>query len=212
MKMKRKILTFIIPLLLLGVFICSANARGGVFVIQPQQEAVETLPSLNTAESVAGNFSADGVIDFYILGSNGTVLQYYNKTDFAEFKVYPDVEGVCTLHMANNYESRNVTVNLQYGINFVVVLTGNVGLNFQMPSPSITITPEPSFDWSRIVDFFKNFGSFIITALLSLASKIRGFIEWIRNWRYRRWWNKKYRKPRTPSTVWDSSSQTPVSH
>jgi hypothetical protein len=211
MKMKRKILAFIIPILLLGVLICSANARGGVFVIQPQQEAVETLPRLNTAESAAGNVSADGLIDFYVLGPNGTILQCYNRTGFAEFKVYPDVEGVCTLHMANDYESRNVTVNLQYGVNFVVVLTGNIGLNFQMPPPSITVTPEPSFDWSRIVDFLKNFGSLIITALLSLASKIRGFIDWIRNLRYRRWWNKKYKKPRTPSDVWDSPLQPPVS-
>jgi hypothetical protein len=205
MIMKRKILAFIIPILLLGVFISSANARGGVSVIQPHQEAVEALPSLSTVESAAGNVSADGLIDFYILGPNGTVLQCYNRTSFTEFKVFPDVEGVCTLHMANNYESKDVTVNLQYGINFVVVLTGSVGLNFQIPPPSITVTPEPSFDWSRIWDFLKDFGSLIAGVLLSLAGKIRGFIDWIRNWRYRRWWGKKYKKPRTPSDILNSS-------
>jgi len=208
MKMTQKMLAFIIPILLLAVFTCSVNARGGVFVIQPHQKAVQSLPSLNTAESAAGNVSADGFIDFYVLGPSGTVLQCYNRTGFVEFKVSPDTEGMCTLHMANNYEAKNVIVNLQYGINFVIVATAS--LTLQIPPTSITITPTQPFDWSGVVDFLKTVGSFIFTILYPLIKAIRSFIDWVKNLRWKRWWKKKYGKPRTPSTVRDFSSQPPL--
>jgi hypothetical protein len=77
---------------LLAIVLASpVYARGGVFVIQPNQEAVQSLPSLNPDESAAGNFSATGPIDFYVLGPNGTLLLFYNHRVLG-FQILPRCE------------------------------------------------------------------------------------------------------------------------
>lgn len=218
---------------LLAVVLASpVYARGGVFVIQPNQEAVQSLPSLNPDESAAGNFSATGPIDFYVLGPNGTLLLFYNHTEFSDFKFNPDVKGICTICMVN-CEPTNVTVTLTYGLNFIVVVYSTVNLSmsttttvqqasqtFTIPPPSHITTPPPSsipkipmprlaipyepFDWSQILDFIKNN---INTILGILATGIGSIVAWIKKLPYRIWWWWKYRRNRTPSTILDSPSQ-----
>lgn len=204
MKLLKKLLVIIMPILVLAVLASPVFARGGVFEITPHQEAVQSLPILNTDESAAGNVSASGYIDFYVLGPNGTVLLCYNHTEFAEFKFYPDVKGVCTIHMADNYESGNVTVNLIYGINFVVVCEATIDFTMSTATTaqtaSITITSEPSY-WSEILDFIKNNISAIFTALLGALGSI---VAWLKKLPYRIWYWRKYRKNRTPSDVLNS--------
>jgi hypothetical protein len=149
MKTAKKMLAIVAPILLLALLTSSVSARGGVFVVPPTQSVVQSLPSLNTDESVAGIFSATGPIDFYVLGPSGTLLLFYNQTEFSDFKFYPDVKGICTICMVN-CEPTNVTVNLTYGINFVVNLYETVDLSFsthttlqpvQPPPQTITIPP-----------------------------------------------------------------------
>ncbi len=199
MRKTTKILPIFASILLLAVFTCPVNARGGVFVIQPHQEAIESLPNYfdNSADNAAGNVSSDGFIDFYILSPNGTILQCYNRTAFVEFKVSPNTEGICTLHMANNYESRNVTVNLQYGINLFIYASVST-------SSFITTIPEQPFDWSSVVALIKSIIGFL--SALEIINKAKG---WIRNslWKIR-WW-LKHRKNKTPSDFLNSSNQLP---
>lgn len=205
--MKNSIKT--IPMIIAGfllamLLIYPVNARGGVFVIEQMKEAVEVLPSLKVVDSAAGNLSADGFIDFYALSPNGTMLLCYNRTDFAEFRFSPDIEGISTLHIANRYESRNVTVTLQYGINVVIILTASISTSFQMPTPKVTITPlEPSV-WSELLDYLRSLLPYI-PFLGAIGKALKSFVNWIKEFRKRRWWKKKYGKPRTPSTVKGSS-------
>jgi hypothetical protein len=207
MKKTTKILLIFASILLLAVFACPVNARGGVFVIQPHQEAIESLPNYfdNSADNAAGNVSSDGFIDFYILSPNGTILQCYNRTAFVEFKVFPNTEGICTLHMANNYESSNVTVNLQYGINLFIYAKETITCTSSVSTSSFIATiPEQPFDWSTVVALIKSIIGFL--SALEIVNKAKG---WIRNslWKIR-WW-LKHRKNRTPSDILNSSSQFP---
>jgi len=200
--MERKVTLMVIAALVLAVsLVCPVNAGGGVFAVGPGQEVIEPLPNLQVGESAAGNVSADGCIDFRILDPSGAVLQCYNETSFTEFGFTANRNGNYTLHMVNNHESR-VTVTLRYGINFVVVLQGNIG--FQFTLPDVTVVPTQPSVWSLLWDSVKNWLP-SVPILGALVKAIKSLIDWIEDFRRRRWWQKKYGKPRTPSTMGGSS-------
>ena len=216
--------------ILLGVVLASpVYAIGGVFVIQPNQDAAQSLPSLNPDESAAGNFSATGPIDFYAMGPNGTLLLFYNHTEFSDFEFSPDVTGICTICMVNCGPT-NVNVTLTYGLNFVVVCYETVTFTMSaatavqhssqtstIPPPSHITTPPPtsipkipmpriiipSDDWSGILDFMKNNIGIIFGAIVGSLGSI---FAWLKKLPSRlRWW-LKYRRNRTPATILDSLS------
>jgi hypothetical protein len=92
-----------------------------VFVIEPSKEATQNVES-NGCQSITGNVSAiGGNIDFYITDPSGTTLLCYENILVADFNISTTQNGTYILHMVNRWSLNNITVELSYGRNFVVL-------------------------------------------------------------------------------------------
>jgi len=185
---KRSLIFPLISILLCSFFVGIVSARGGVFVVEPTQEVTEEV-KLTVSDEVKGNLSVnDGFVDFYIESPSGAILFSDNKITFTIFNFTAEENGNYTMHVANNYQTRNVNVTLDYSVSMKVNLYGEVNARFYLPQ-TWTVTPPPSattpIDWIRILtEFLKMVG---ISGIGYLVKAIR-HLRW--------WW--KYRKSRTP--------------
>lgn len=99
--------------------------------MEPFRKSIESV-GLGVSDEVVGNLSvSNGFIDFYITSPSGVVLLCYNHTVFNTFSFTAEEKGVFVFHLANTYQTENVEVILNYGVNFKVVLQEqiNFGVN-----------------------------------------------------------------------------------
>lgn len=175
---------------LAGFSIPHANARGGVFVIGPMQEATETVElvvSESSSANVCGNVSViNGFIDFYVTSPSGNIILCYNKTSFNCFNFSAVENGTYIMHLVNTWSENDVTATLDYGVNFEIVLQETIHTTEQ----TAIVTTSPSFD---ILELLKILG-IIISPFVSLAvlgEKILRFLRWF-------YWKIKHGKSKTP--------------
>jgi len=186
--------------LLLLIFLISfsipyASARGGVFVIDPMQEATETVEltvSDNTSADVHGNVSViNGFVDFYVTSPSGIIILCYNKTSFSRFNFSATENGTYALHFANTESKNNVTATLNYGVTFEIVLQETIRPTWHTVATWQTtlITPSPYLD----IEILKILGIVISTigSLLTLGEKVLKLIDWL-------YWKIKHGKSKTP--------------
>jgi hypothetical protein len=196
MKKKSVILIFLI-LLVVNIFVGTVNARGGVFVIEPTKEiidSVELAVSDNTSANVCGNLSVvDGFVDFYVTSPSGVVLLCYNRTALNSFNFTAVENGTYVLHLRNTLSASNVTATLNYGVNWQIALHGEIHLTWHTVAVwEMTIGSPTPFDW---IGFFNEYiYPLIVVSLPVFIKKLERF------WRERKW-KKKYREPRTPSDI-----------
>jgi hypothetical protein len=175
----------LVIVLLLGFFISSASARGGVFVVGSSNEMTEKVQLVSDAhetDKVYGNISvSDGFIDFFVTSPSGGILLCYNKTALESFYFIAHENGTYTMHMVNDYQSENVRVRLSYALDISIVLAS-----------SFLAIPYPSnpFDWLELLKTIFTYG----TGLGAVAGAIARFLKWLR-------WKIKYRKSRTPVVI-----------
>jgi hypothetical protein len=181
------------------LFLCISNvfARGGAYIIEPNQEIID-LADLTLKGTVRGNISVtDGFIDFYVTSPSDELLLSYNKTAFTDFKFDIKENGVYRLHLANTYSEKKVNVTLAYGVDFVVVLQESVGVTMGMASVAESTQAISAFpnliDW---VEFVK-----LLSGSLSLVGIAKKIYRWISGYLMRRRWKKKYGKSRTPIDI-----------
>jgi len=196
MKKKSIILIFLI-LSIADIFIGTVDARGGVFVIEPTNEIIDSVDlavSNNTSANVCGNLSViDGFVDFYVTSPSGVVLLCYNKTASNRFNFTAMENGTYLLHLRNTSPANDVTATLNYGVNWQIVLHEEIHLTWHTSTVlEMAIASPTPFDW---IGFFNEYIYPLIVVSLPMVIKI---LE--RIWRERKW-KKKYREPRTPSDI-----------
>ena len=194
--MKRLKIGFIISIFLLSsiFFVGIVNARGGTFVIEPLEEANERV-ELKAGDEVHGNFSiSSGFIDFHIVSPSGTVILCYNKTEFNVFNFTAEEDGNYTIHLFNTCQVENVSVTLNYVIDFKITLQMEVGVGYSTGSAVVIGAPPPRIDW--LWEILK----IIVSTMPGLIEVLLKFFRWIR-------WKMKYGKRRTPYIVIKLSSR-----
>ena len=141
-----------------------------------------------------GNLSVvDGFVDFYVTSPSGVILICYNKTALNSFNFAAMENGTYVLHLRNISPTNNVTATLNYGVNWQVVLHGEINLTWHTASVwQATIASPTPFDW---IGFFN---TYIYRLILVLLPPCIGILE-----RYlrERPWKKKYKDIRTPSDI-----------
>lgn len=185
-----------ILIFLTGFSIPYANARGGVFVISPMQEATETVEltvSDSATAEVCGNVSViNGFVDFYVTSPSGNIILCYNNTSFSPFNFSAIENGTYTLHLANTWSEKDVTATLDYGVNFEIVLHATIGLSWHTVATwqATIITPSPYLD---ILEILKVLSILISTfgSIVALGEKILRFFRWF-------YWKIKHGKSKTP--------------
>lgn len=168
-----------------SLLVASVQARGGTFNIEPGREATDTV-ELGVSDSIVGNVSVcNGRIDFYILDPSGVTILCCNKTSFESFNLTAKEKGVYTIHLVNNYEAGNVTILLDYGANFNLVLYGSINLSTSTGVATVVAGPIPlaPFDWLEFFAVTSSYVELVVAGLIGL---------WKR-WKDRNW-KKKYEK------------------
>jgi hypothetical protein len=194
-----------LPIMLLVVLsavslIGAAYARGGVFVIEPTKEiidSVELMVSDSTSANVCGSLSVvDGFVDFYVTSPSGVILLCYNRTALNRFNFTATENGTYVLHLRNTSPTNNVTATLNYGVNWQITLREETHLTWHVASVwQATIASPTPFDW---IGFFNTYIYQFILASLPIFYKI--LEKLIKYWRERPW-KKKYKEIRTPSDI-----------
>jgi len=129
-----------------GLFVPNVSARGGTFVIQPKQEAIEEANATiysGSSVSVTGKIMANGSIDFYVTSPSGALLLSYTATNDTGFSFAPHENGTYLMHLANTHSTENVTALLTYGFNYVMTSYINLIIEATTQS-SVTSTVSPS--------------------------------------------------------------------
>jgi len=184
-----KIFTFI-ALLLVSFLIATVHARGGAYTVEPTQEVTDTV-KLGISDGVVGNVSvSDGVIDFYVTSPSGFVLLWYKKTSFDTFNFTAEENGIYTMHLANTNLAENVTVILNYAVNFVIVVQTSIKLDSSIGTAHVIGTLATPFDW---IGFLRTVIP-LIPGLGYLGKAVKKFWDWLN-------WKKKYGKSRTPVVI-----------
>jgi hypothetical protein len=197
----KRLTTILVAVSLLIFFINATYARGGVFIIEPTQEVIEKV-ELEVPDEVVGNISvSNGLIDFYVRNPSGILLFCYNNTAFETFNFTAEENGNYTIHLANTNMSENVTVTLEYGIHFYLVLHGEIKMTFNVGATTSSMTMVPITPFDYIIEFFKD----SIIPNIPILGVLTGFVKWLVNairkfWRERKW-KKKYKEIRTPSDI-----------
>ena len=181
---------------LAGFSVPYTNAKSGVFVIGPMQEATETVElvvSQSSSANVCGKVSViNGFIDFYVTSPSGNIILCYNKTSFNCFNFSAVENGTYTLHLVNTWSENDVTATLDYGVNFEIVLQETIHTTWHTVTTWQTaiVTTSPSFDILELLKIL----SIIISPFVSLAvlgEKILRFFRWF-------YWKIKHGKSKTP--------------
>lgn len=195
---KREVIFFLSAIFLVGSFINSVNARGGVFVVEPMQEEIEEIEltvSDKTSANVCGDFSVnDDFIDFYVTSPSGIMLLCYNKTTFNRFNFTAVENGTYIMHLANTWSTNNVTVILNYGVNWEITLQAQTSLRWHtIASWEMTVQPTTPFD---SIGILKVVGALIstISTLVALPKRILNFLRWL-------YWKIKHGKSKTPVVI-----------
>jgi len=139
---KRKLLPVLLTVLLGISFLGKVHARGGVFLIEPMQEVIDSIEltvSEKTSANISGNILvADGIIDFYVTSPSGIVILCYNKTASNRFDFAAKENGTYVMHLANTWSTNNVTATLDYGVNWKITL--QVAMTFHATSNTVVAT------------------------------------------------------------------------
>jgi hypothetical protein len=106
----------------------SVEATTNDFVVQPKQEVTVSSPTLSSPtltsrDRVFGNISVqDGFVDFYISSPTGRIVLCDKHTAFADFDFTAEEAGNYTFHFINSLLTQNVTVILDYIVQFVFTI------------------------------------------------------------------------------------------
>jgi hypothetical protein len=171
---KRKLLPVLLTVFLGISFLGKVDARGGVFLIEPKQEVIDSIEltvSDKTSANVAGSMSvANGSIDFYVTSPSGIVLFCYNNTDFEKFNFTALENGTFVMHLLNTQLTNNVTATLDYGVNWKITL--QAAMTFHATSNTVVTTEtalvEPS-PINNIIEILK-----AISLIATIISTILG--------------------------------------
>jgi len=193
-KLPRMLLVVLSAVSLIGI----TYARGGVFVVEPTKEmidSVELVVSDSTSANVCGNLSVvDGFVDFYVTSPSGVILLCYNRTALNSFNFTAMENGTYVLHLRNTSRTNNVTATLNYGVNWQVVLHGEINLTWHTASVwQATVASPTPFDW---IGLFRTF-----TGLLSAFYTILKILQILEKYWNARKWKKTYKEIRTPSDI-----------
>jgi len=183
---------------LVGSITDNVKARGGVFVVEPMQEIIQTLEltvSDRTSAEICGNFSAiDGFIDFYVVSPSGIVLLCHNKTAFDRFNFTALENGTYVMHLANKFSEKNVTATLNYGVNWEISLQAYISPTWHSVAVwQMTVQTVPPFDWIGILRWVWTLITAIPT-LVALHKLIFKFLRWLH-------WKIKHGKSKTPVII-----------
>jgi hypothetical protein len=197
--MKKQKITLIFSMFLaVGFLVGTVNASGGVFVIEPAQEVIDTIKltvSKNVSVNVCGSVSViDGFIDFYVTSPSGIVLFYRNGTASDSFNFTVVENGTYVFHLRNTFSANNVTTTLDYGVNKQFSCYGEIPLTWHTAAVvEVTIASPAPFDWIGLSRTF--------VGLLSAFYTILKILEILDKYWNTRKWNKKYKEIRTPSDI-----------
>ena len=140
----RNLIYAVAALLLVSLFIGSAEARGGNFVIGPSDDAIEKI-QLSNPDNVVGNISiCNGFVDFFVTNPSYDIVYQSSKTSFDSFNFTANENGTYVIHVVNRYQFEAVNVTLFYHINFIFTLSSTISVSAfstqTINSGSITIT------------------------------------------------------------------------
>lgn len=194
--MKPRSLLLVASVLLLLIMVGSAQAQS-VFIIQPSEEATQSVQVTDGCKSFAGNLTViDGMVDFYITDPSGTTILQYENVSYTDFSVNTTLNGIYLIHLANRISVGNVTASLYYGRNFsfaesvTISLMATAGMTASKLPPS-TLIPHVIVDISVSVAreiFIGVLSALFVTLLLGFISK-----------RIQKW--KDGSPSKTPSTI-----------
>lgn len=169
---KRKLLPALLAVFLAISFMGKVDARGGVFLIEPKQEVIDSIEltvSDKTSANVSGNVSvAEGFIDFYVTSPSRIVLLCYNKTAFNRFNFAAEENGTYVMHLVNTWSTNNVTATLNYGVNWEITLQAKINVKFStdVTTKTVLVTPSP-IDIHEILQIV-NLVVMIVSGILSI--------------------------------------------
>lgn len=153
--MKKTIRLFPILLLVLAwmlVFsVLPAYARGGSFVIEPMQEAVENV-TLGIPDQVVGSLSVvNGSIDFHVVDPKGAVVLSFLNISSTSFNFTAVENGTFSMTFNNTCQMSSVTVELDYQINMTVVLQAEIHMTSSVGTAQVVapIVPPSAPDIER---------------------------------------------------------------
>lgn len=147
MRATKVLLCHLVGFLILSFFISSVNARTETFRFETEQEITKSV-SLRSSESVCGNISVQGgVIDFFVTEPEGDIILYHGETTFTDFNFSAPKDGNYTMHFVSPLRSPNITLTVNYGINFLVTLQQNIGISLGVAS--VVSTSPPPFPLGR---------------------------------------------------------------
>jgi hypothetical protein len=188
--MSKRLSIAIIGLLLALSFVGQVYARSKTFSIEPCHEIAEII-DLQTSESVVGNVSANGLIDFYVSSPSGNVIYCVNKTTFTAFSFTASENGNFTLHLSNTHLTQRVTVELKYSVNMSITVGANINVGTSAgvaiivppPPPPLNLDDEPNLNslYERYLNFLKgseilqtvrDCGTYLLICGMALASCI----------------------------------------
>ncbi|MFZ0966015.1 MAG: hypothetical protein WAN82_05260 [Candidatus Bathyarchaeia archaeon] len=194
----KSIIQVLLILLIANFFIGTVGARGGVFVIEPTKEVIDTVEltvSNNTSANVCGNLSViDGFIDFYVTSPSGIVLLCYNRTALNRFNFTAVENGTYLLHLRNTLSANNITATLDYGVNWQIALHGEVSLTWHTSAVwKMAIENPTPFDWIAILKWIWG----LIAAVPTINELRKILLDFLR----RLYWKKKHGKSTTPVVI-----------
>jgi hypothetical protein len=143
MRKTAKLCLILLPVsvLMLAFCVSVARARGGSFVIESMQEAVENV-DLGVSDQVFGNLSvSSGYIDFFITNPSGAIVQGFHNVSYTSFSFVASENGTYSMHLENAYQAYDVTVKLDYGVKMTI--NAQVGLNIGVSSGFAQVRPLP---------------------------------------------------------------------
>lgn len=144
MRKTTKLHLILLPVLVLMLVFCVsvAEARGGSFVIEPMQEAVENV-NLGVSDQVFGNLSVrDGYVDLFITNPSGTTVQGFHNISSINFNFVANESGTYSMRLNNTYQVYDVTVELKHSVSMTV--NAQVGVNVGISSGFIQVMPPPT--------------------------------------------------------------------
>lgn len=139
--------------------------HGGVFVLEPNQEATDRIYLTVSSEAVGTVLVNNSLpIDFWVTDPSGTMLLGYDRFGNISFRFVADKNGNYTMHLKNAYQAQNVTVVLDYSLNFVVVLQESIKIQASAgvakvasPPPSLSLPDIDGPDLDNLYEKYSNF-------------------------------------------------------